>query len=72
MLNEEVIDIYSENHTKHTLCGHNIKILNVEHAGAYSHHWAGVSCAAFPLLLNTVPPISEPFIYNGKSFSIPC
>ena len=55
-----------------TLCRQNINVLNVEFVGTYSHQWAGVNCVAFPLLLKTVPPISEPFIYNGMSFSIPC
>jgi len=34
--------VCSEIHTKHinTLCGQNVELLNVEHGGTYSDHWA--------------------------------
>jgi hypothetical protein len=42
MLYREKIAVCSEIHTKHinTLCGQNVELLNVNHGGAYSNHWA--------------------------------
>jgi hypothetical protein len=42
ILLEEIIAIYSENHTKHTntLCGQNAELLIVKAACKYSYHWA--------------------------------
>ena len=42
MLYREIIAVCSEIHTKHinTLCGQNVELLNVNHDGAYSNHWA--------------------------------
>jgi len=42
MLYKEIIIICSEIHTKHinTLCGQNVELLNINHGGAYSNHWA--------------------------------
>ena len=41
-MNEEIIAVCSEMHTKHinTPCGQNIALMNVNHGGAYSNHWA--------------------------------
>jgi hypothetical protein len=44
MLFREIIDVYSENHTKpiNTLCGQNKELLTVKAGGmlTYSYHWA--------------------------------
>jgi hypothetical protein len=41
MLFEEVIVVYSENHTqpRNTLCGCNAELLNVKASGIKSYHW---------------------------------
>jgi len=42
MLYREIIAVRSQIHTKHinTLCGQNVKLLNVKLAGINSNHWA--------------------------------
>jgi hypothetical protein len=42
MLYREIIAVCSEIHTKHinTLCGQNVKFVNVKPGGTYSNHWA--------------------------------
>jgi len=42
MLNREIITVCSEFHTKHiiTLCGQNVKFVNVESGAMYRNHWA--------------------------------
>jgi hypothetical protein len=42
MLYREVIAVCSEIPKKHvnTLCGQNVKLLNVKPGGTYSNHWA--------------------------------
>ena len=42
MLYREIMAICSEIHTKHinTLCGQNVKLLNVKLGGTCSDHWA--------------------------------
>jgi hypothetical protein len=42
MLYREIIAVCSEIHTKHinTLCGQNVKLLNITPGGTYSNHWA--------------------------------
>jgi hypothetical protein len=41
MLFEEIITVYSENHTKpiNTLCGQNAMLLIVKARGTNSYHW---------------------------------
>jgi hypothetical protein len=73
MLYNEVIDVCSENHTKHT------NTVMAEHKNTEGWTWGyiksplgWVNFAAFPLLFQIVLPITEPFTYSGMSFSIPC
>jgi hypothetical protein len=42
MLLREIIAVCSEIHVKHinTLCGQNVKFVNVKPGGTYSNHWA--------------------------------
>ena len=42
MLYREIIAVCSQIHTKHinTLCGQNVKLLNVKAAGTHSDNWA--------------------------------
>jgi hypothetical protein len=42
MLYREIIAVCSEIHIKHTntLCGQNVRLLNVKPGGTYSDHWA--------------------------------
>jgi hypothetical protein len=42
MLYREIIDMFSQTHTKHanTLCGQNVECLNVKADGVYSNHRA--------------------------------
>jgi len=42
MLYREIIAVCSHIHAKHinTLCGQNVKLLNVKPGGTYSDHWA--------------------------------
>ena len=42
MLYREIIAVCSEIHTKHinTLCGQNVKFVNIKTGGIYSNHWA--------------------------------
>jgi hypothetical protein len=39
---KEIIDVYSENHTKpiNTLCEQNAELWSVKTGGTYSYHWA--------------------------------
>ena len=42
MLCREIMAVCSQIHTKHknTVCGQNVKLLNVQTCGVYSNHWA--------------------------------
>ena len=42
MLYREIIAVCSQIHTKHvnTLCWQKAELLNVQHGGTYSNHWA--------------------------------
>jgi len=41
MLYREIVAVCSQIHAKHikTLCGQNVKLLNVKPFGIYSNHW---------------------------------
>jgi hypothetical protein len=42
MLYRKIVAVCSQIHTKHinTLCGQNVKLMNVKPGGTYSNHWA--------------------------------